>query len=124
MDNLAWNRFDKLTFEVPIQDIKASYDIYIAVRHITDMPYKDIDVYFDFTTPDGESRSRGLSIPIKDADGKNLGDGLGELWDVQELVWEGFKFNKPGNCTFEISSAMQQLNLIGVMEIGLIVKKQ
>lgn len=123
MDNLAWNRFNTVTFEVGIEDTGAAYDIYIAIRHITDMPYPEIDVYFFFSTPGGETRSRSITIPIKDKEGRNLGDGLGELWDVQYLAWEGFTFNEPGTCTFEISSAMSQLDLFGVLEVGLIVRK-
>jgi gliding motility-associated lipoprotein GldH len=123
MEHLAWNRFEPVTFDVPIESTNAEYDIFIAIRHITDIPYPDIDIYFYFTTPGGETRSREITIPIKDRDGKNLGDGLGELWDVQFLAWKGFSFNKPGTCKFEISSAMSHTNLIGVLEVGLIVKK-
>ena len=123
MENMAWNRFHTITFEVPIKDINTSYDVSIAIRHITDMPYQELDVYFYFITPDRETRSRIITIPIKDKEGNNLGDGLGELWDVQYPAWEGFIFNEPGACTFEVSSAMSQMDLIGVMEVGLIVKK-
>ena len=123
MDNLAWNRFNTVKFEVPIQDAGPAYDIYIAIRHHTDFPYPEIDVYFFFTTPGGETRSRTITIPIKDKDGNNLGEGMGALWDVQYPAWEGFSFNETGTCTFEISSAMSQLDLVGVMEVGLIVRK-
>jgi gliding motility-associated lipoprotein GldH len=123
MGNLAWNRFNTVTFDVNIKDTGPAYDIYIAIRHITDMPYPEIDVYFYFTTPGGETRSRKITIPVKDKDGNNLGDGLGELWDLQYLAWEEFKFDKPGICEFEVSSAMSQMDLIGILEVGLIVKK-
>jgi gliding motility-associated lipoprotein GldH len=123
MENLAWNRFNTITFDVPIEDTRSSYDISIALRHITDIPYSDISVYFYFTTPDGETRSRTINIRIKDKEGNNLGDGLGELWDIEELVWEGFRFNEAGTCKFEVSSAMSHMNLVGILEVGLIVKK-
>ena len=123
MDNLAWNRFNTVEFDVDIEDTAAEYDIYIAIRHHTDFPYRDIDVYFYFTTPGGETRSRSINIPIKDSEGNNLGDGLGELWDVQYLAWDGFTFEEPGTCQFEVSSAMSQTDLVGIIEVGLIVKK-
>ena len=123
MENLAWNRFNTVRFEVPIEDTGPAYDIYIAIRHITDIPYPSLDVYFYFETPEGETRSRKLNIPIKDKQGNNLGDGLGALWDVQYLAWEGFTFNETGTSTFEVSSAMSQMDLIGVLEVGLVVKK-
>ena len=123
MDNLAWNRFNTVTFEVPIEDAAPAYDIFIAIRHITDIPYAELDVYFFFETPGGETRSRKITIPIKDAQGRNLGEGMGNLWDVQHLAWEGFTFNEAGTCNFEVSSAMSQMDLIGVLEVGLILKK-
>lgn len=123
MENLAWNRFNTLTFEVPIKDTRSAYDIYITLRHITDIPYRDIEVFFYFTTPDGETRSRNIELRIKDREGNNLGDGLGELWDLQKLAWPGFRFREEGICTFEVSSAMSQMDLVGVLEVGLIVKK-
>jgi gliding motility-associated lipoprotein GldH len=123
MDNLAWNRFNTVSFEVPVEDTRATYDIYIAIRHITDIPYPELDVYFYFSTPDQETRSRSITIPIKDKEGKNLGDGMGALWDIQYPAWKGFQFNEAGICTFEISSAMSQTDVIGVLEVGLIVRK-
>jgi gliding motility-associated lipoprotein GldH len=123
MEHLAWNRFNTITFDVPIEDTGNGYDIFIAIRHITDIPYPDIDVYFYFSTPGGETRSRRINIPIKDKEGNNLGDGLGELWDVNYLAWKGFLFKEPGICKFEISSAMSQMDLVGVLEVGLIVRK-
>ena len=123
MENLAWNRFDTVAFNVPIKDTDHNYDIIITIRHITDIPYRKLEVYFDFTTPDGESRIRKIKIPIKDESGKNLGDGMGELWDLEVPAWQGFRFSKPGNCKFELTSAMSHLNLIGIIEVGLIVRK-
>ena len=123
MKNLAWNRFDTVYFDVPIKDIGTDYDMYLAIRHITDIPYNKLEVYFDFTTPGGETRIRKTKIPIKDDKGKNLGDGMGELWDVQVPVWQGFRFTTPGTCKFRVSSAMSHLNIIGIIEVGLVIRK-
>jgi gliding motility-associated lipoprotein GldH len=123
MENLAWNRFNTITFNVPIEDISPGYDILVAIRHITDIPYRDLEVNVYLTGPDGETRSRDITIRIKDNEGKNLGDGLGELWDIQSVAWRELKFSVPGTCKVEVSSGMSQLDLIGVMEVGLVVTK-
>lgn len=123
LENLAWNRFNTISFDIGIKDVGPSYDVYAAIRHITDIPYPDIDVSAYLLTPYGETRSRELTIALKDREGKNLGDGLGELWDVQALIWEGLEFREPGIYSIDLSSAMQQLDVIGVLEVGLVVKK-
>lgn len=120
---LVWNRFDMKNFEVEIEDISITYDFYIAIRHHTDIPYRKLDVYFTLYTPSGEMRTNKLEIPVKDKDGKLLGNGLGNLWDLNYLAFEGFVFTEPGICIFEVSSAMPQVDLGGIMQIGLIITK-
>jgi len=123
MDNLAWNRFNTINFDFNIKETAPAYDLYVAIRHITDIPYPEIDISAYLITPFGETRSRELTVRLKDREGNNLGDGLGELWDVEVLVWEGLDFKEPGNYKVEVSSAMQQLDVIGVLEVGLVVRK-
>ena len=61
--------------------------------------------------------------------GKWLGDGLGDIWDIQ-CQFKAIRFNKDGLYRFEIEQAMRygELakidNLPGVMEIGLRIEKQ
>lgn len=123
MENLAWNRFNVVTFDVPIENAGTEYDIFVAIRHITDVPYRKLDVGVYMTAPGGETRSRDLSIKLKDLDGNNLGDGMGDLWDIREPVWKGLKFGEPGTCKIEVNSGMSQLDAIGIMEVGLIVRE-
>ena len=123
MDNLVWNRFNELSFEVPIRDTSDSYDFYVAIRHHTDIPFPRIKINFYMSTPDGETRSLDKMIYLKDENGKLLGDGLGELWDVVVPIRKGFRFNVAGDCKVEVSSRMSNVDLPGVMEVGLIVRK-
>lgn len=121
--NLLWNRFDIKKFDVEIRDVSENYDFIIAIRHHTDMPYPYLDVYFTFYTPSGEMRTSNHRIRVRDENGKLLGDGLGELWDLHFTARKGFQFSEPGICSFEISSAMSQADLAGILQVGLIVKK-
>jgi gliding motility-associated lipoprotein GldH len=62
-------------------------------------------------------------ILLRDKDGKLLGNGMGDLWDIDHLIRDGFKFTEPGTCTVEISSTMSQADIPGVMQVGLVVMK-
>jgi gliding motility-associated lipoprotein GldH len=122
-DRITWNRFDVKTFKVDIKDISSKYAFYVALRHVTDVPFRFITINFTLYTPSGESRTFEQKILLKDKEDKLLGDGMGDLWDVVQLVRDNFEFTEPGICTVEISSTMPQANLPGVMQVGLIVKK-
>ena len=123
IERITWNRFDVKTFNVDIKDISATYDFYIAIRHHTEVPFKSITVSFTLYTPSGESRIMEHEINLRDREGKPLGDGLGDLWDLEYPAWPDFKFTEPGICRVEISSTMSQADLPGIMQVGLIVRK-
>lgn len=123
MDRLAWNRFNLVNFEVPIKDASAGYDFYVAIRHITEIPYSSLEISFAVDGPDGSETIRDIKIPIRDREGKLLGNGMGDLWDVEVLAKEGLRFSETGTCKVEVASRMQQADLLGIMEVGLVVKK-
>jgi gliding motility-associated lipoprotein GldH len=123
IERITWSRFDIKTFEVDIKDISPGYDFYIAIRHHTDVPFKFITVKFTLYTPSGEIRTIENKIQLKDDEGKLLGDGMGDLWDVVQLLRKDFHFTEPGMCKVEISSTMSKADLPGIMQVGLIVRK-
>lgn len=122
-ERITWNRFDIKTFTIDIKDVSAGYDFYIAIRHLTDVPFKYIAIKFVLYTPSGELRSLEQKIMLKDNEGKLLGEGMGDMWDLVHLVREDFQFTEPGLCKVEISSTMSQASLPGIMQVGLIVRK-
>jgi gliding motility-associated lipoprotein GldH len=122
-ERITWNRFDVKTFNIDIEDISATYDFYLAIRHITAFPLDYITIQFIINTPSGETRMLEQKIRLKDAEGNWLGDGMGDLWDFTQLVRGDFRFTQAGTCTIEISSTMSQADLPGIMQVGLIVRK-
>ena len=56
LPNYTWVRLDNLIFETEIKDADASYNIYIAIRHITQYPYKNLMITTIMKTPSGEER--------------------------------------------------------------------
>lgn len=123
IERITWNRFDVKTFDVDIQDVSATYDFYIAIRHHTDIPFPFLEIRFTMYTPSGEMRTMEQKIVLKDKEGKLQGNGLGELWDVLHLVRKDFQFTEKGICTIEVSSTMSKADLPGILQVGLIVKK-
>jgi gliding motility-associated lipoprotein GldH len=123
IERITWNRFDVKTFKVDIKDISAAYDFYIAIRHHTEVPLNALEVSFILYTPSGEMRISEHEIILRDKEGKLLGEGMGDLWDIEYPARMGFEFTEAGTCTVEISSAMSKADLPGIMQVGLIVRK-
>lgn len=123
MDNYSWNRFQVVEYDVPIEDISTGYDIILTIRHIEQIPHDKILVNFTFYTPSGEMRTMDHDIRLRSPEGKLLGDGMGDFWDLQVMMREDFRFNEEGTCKFEIHNRMPRVQTIGIVDVGLIVKK-
>ncbi|MCD4665750.1 MAG: gliding motility lipoprotein GldH [Bacteroidales bacterium] len=122
-ENLSWNRFNYLTFEVPIEETGGEYDILIAIRHLPEIPYKKINISLTINLPYGEMRTANHTLTMKDKEGKNLGNCLGDLCDITIPVRKGFKFAEPGIVKFDIENKYSKMEMPGIMEIGLIIRK-
>jgi gliding motility-associated lipoprotein GldH len=123
-ERITWNRFDVKTFNVDIKDISAKYDFYVAIRHHTDVPFHYINISFTIYTPSGEVRMMEHKIYLRDKEGRLLGDGMGDLWDVVYPARMGLELTEPGICKVEISSTMSQADLPGILQVGLVVRKE
>lgn len=122
MENVSWNRFDIQNFEVPVEKDDV-FDFYLAIRHHTDFPYKKVWVNVTFYKPDGSMRSRDFDFDLKDENGEWLGDGMGELWDIELPVHNEMTFNQSGTCRVRIENKNSKYETPGIIEVGLIVKK-
>ena len=56
-------------------------------------------------------------------EGNLLGDGMGDLWDVVSPLRKDFRFNQAGTAKIELHNYMTKLETLGIIEVGLIVKK-
>lgn len=123
LDDYTWKRFDNIVFEAEIEDNSASYDIYIAIRHITQYPFKNLMITTIMKTPSGEERYLEYDLKIRDDDGNPLGDGMGDLWDISIPLRKNFRFREAGTLVIEFENRMPRPTTPGIMEIGLIIEK-
>lgn len=123
-DNYTWQRFDKVKFEIPVEEDGFSGDIVFTVRHITQYPYPNLPIYIILNTPSGEERIIEKDIKLKDPDGKFKGSVAGDLWDFEEVLWPSFYFSETGVYTIEIENLIPKMGIAGLMDIGIYVKKR
>ncbi|MDY0344461.1 MAG: gliding motility lipoprotein GldH [Lentimicrobium sp.] len=123
-ENYTWSRFDKVRFDIPIEQAGTEADIIFMVRHITQYPYDNLPVSIILLTPSGEERILEKEIKIKDEKGDFIGDGAGDLWDVQETLWPKFYFTEAGTYTIEFENIIPRPGIPGLMDIGIKVIKR
>ncbi len=122
-ENYTWERFDKITFNIPIEEEGIIADINLSIRYLEQYPYVDLPMNIILSTPSGEERIIEKTVIMKDADGTFKGKVAGSYWDLEELLWDNFIFNKTGNYTVEIENLNPRPGIPALVDIGLIVKK-
>ena len=69
LDNMTWNRFNILFFDVPVKE-NEPLDFYLFIRHHTDFPYDKLYVNITFYSPGGDMRSNDYDFDLKDYQGE------------------------------------------------------
>jgi gliding motility-associated lipoprotein GldH len=123
-DNYDWNMDKVVSFDVAIEDTSATYNVYIPVRHTDNYPYDALLINVTYTSPNSEGHTKNYKLKFRDADGKFIGDGSGDIWDENPLIMEKAKFNEKGTYKFEIVNDMKTTPTQGIMELGLRIEKR
>jgi len=120
-DNITWDRFEILNFEVEVEKDQP-LDFEFLFRHHTLYLYDFIDVNITFYTPSGATLSRDYHFKLKDKDGNWKASGAGDLWDITFPIRSEMKFSKSGKCKIRLENKMTKINTPGVVEVGLLAK--
>lgn len=123
IENNRWKNSEAISFDVDIKDANIPYDVIVCVRHSTYYAFANLNLIVSMTTPQGENRVKPLTIFVRSSDGKFLGDGAGDLWDISAPAYEKLTFNSPGIYKFDITNTMPMYELPNILDVGLIVKK-
>ncbi len=120
-DNLNWKRFDNQKFEFTVENTEVEYDVFLSIRHIPEIPYKEIRINYTVRTPSGDMRSNDLIMDLYENDSK-LSDCLGDFCDFVYPIRQGISFSEVGKVRIEIENKYPKMDMPGIMEVGLIVK--
>jgi gliding motility-associated lipoprotein GldH len=122
MNNMIWNRFNIIEFEVPVHENDV-FDFKLFLRHHTDFPYDKLFVNITFYSPGGDIRSKDYTFDLKDYRGDWLANGMGELWDLEILIRKEMPFYENGICKVRIENKYPKFDTPDIIEVGLIVQK-
>jgi len=122
-EKFIWHKSEIVEFEVDIKDKDIEYDVFVAVRYITQFPLKHVKIGLAIESPHGEKRFKAHDLLIKNEDGSNKGDGLGDIWDVEVPVYKNKLFAVSGVHKFSIENRMHLIDMPGIMAMGIVLRK-
>ncbi len=112
-----------LVFDVPVSDTINKYNIYITVRNADSYDFNNLYLFIDINSPMKIKERDTMECILADANGKWLGEGLGDIWDNKILFKKNVKFQKPGVYEFALNQAMRVDSLSMIMDAGLSIEK-
>ena len=121
-DNI-WDMNKPLVFDVPVNDTLNKYNIFVTVRNADSYDFDNLYLFIDINSPMKLAERDTMECVLADANGKWLGDGLGDIWDNKILFKRNVKFRKPGIYEFTITQAMRVDSLPMIMDAGISIEK-
>jgi len=118
---LKWKRENVLKYTIDVKDNKPVYRLGIAFRYASHIPYSEMKVTLDMTSPSGKKMQYNYVVPLKDAKGNHLGEVLHEAADIEKIVEEKFVFVENGKYECTITETMDDTAVVGIQEVGLLL---
>ena len=119
----GWSKDSAYTFEVPIMDTLASYNIYVNIRNRGEYPYQNMWLFLHKLTPDSIQSTDSIECYLADNRGKWLGSGIGSVYEMPVLYQQNVRFKTAGTYKYKIVQGMRDDVLAGINDIGIRVEK-
>lgn len=121
--NRNWSYFNKMRYDVKIDDPSISYNLYLNLRVTGDYKYSNLFVLISQGRVNSKANSARYEFKLAKADGEWLGKGTGNLYSYQLPFEKSYKFPTKGVYHFEIEQNMRDNPLHEVSDVGLRVEK-
>jgi len=111
-------------FEFEINEPDKSYNLFLNIRNTAKYQYQNI--YLQYYLED--STGRLLSKELKNIQlfnsitGVPLGNGLGDLFDIEKVFLEDYSFENSGKYRLRVDQFMRQDSLPEILSVGLRVE--
>jgi len=128
IENNVWTLNQTPSFEYNHIDTISELNMLVNVRHSSSYPFSNLWIFVNTISPDGTIKKDTLECVLAEKNGKWIGNGLGDMWDIQ-CQFKTSRLKEYGWYTFKIEQAMRHGDLAkieelpGIMEIGLRIEK-
>jgi gliding motility-associated lipoprotein GldH len=118
-ENHSWYRYDKLVFNVPIEEINVPYDVFFFARHSIGYEFDNLDFAMIMNTPSGEERINQYNFTIKKKYGGFTGVCNKDSCEAIIAVKRGIFFSQKGTLKIEIENLVPRLEVQGLYGVGI-----
>lgn len=124
----TWERLGKdktIEFKnIAIEDTSTVYDVYVTLRHTPYINESKVKFLMKIVYPQGIVRESVHTIELRDKENKNwVGDAMGDMIDVEKRCRAFVSLPEKGNYTITLTNLGTYSQTIGLMDMGIIVKK-
>lgn len=119
-DDLEWLKGDIKSFTFNNTDDTSKVTVFFAFRYAEGYPFPNALVKIIEQTPQGK-QTLPLDFLVRNNDGSYIGDGSGDIWDIEVPLHENITLEK-GTYTYNIENVMPVEKVPMIMEVGIIIK--
>ena len=118
----GWSKDSLFTFDVPIKDTAATYNIFVNVRNTGEYPYQNLWLFLSKTNPAKIQTKDSIECYLADQRGKWLGSGIGSIMEMPIIYQQNVRFKTIGTYHYKIVHGMRDSILRGINDIGMRVE--
>lgn len=128
IENNIWSSEYLPNFQVEITDTSTVMNVFINIRHNAHYPFSNLWLFVKTIDSEGHLQLDTLECMLAAKDGKWLGSGLGNIWDIQ-IPLKKVVFKRSGEYEFQLEQAMRYgakariEELTDIMSVGLRIEK-
>ncbi|MFN5334851.1 MAG: gliding motility lipoprotein GldH [Bacteroidota bacterium] len=119
-----WSYTLQPEFGFEISDTVSSHNIFIVLRHTDAYAYKNIWLNVSTLQPgDSTFQTERFEFKLQQADGKWLGTGYGDIWEIRYPLLRNIQFKKKGTYKIRLHQIMRDDPLQHIMNAGIRIEK-
>lgn len=121
-----WDKNTALLFSYKNTQSIEKANIIAKIRYSSAYNYNGLPLQLQTTIPHNPIvQTHQIYIPIFDTlTGNNLGEGMGDTWDLKYPIFENVTMTDTGTYTFKIEQQTPLQNLPFVVDVGLKIEKK
>lgn len=118
----SYNFQPEFTFD--IADTLSLHNIFIVIRHTDAYAYNNIWLNVSTLQPGNSNYdTERFEFSLQEADGKWLGTGYGDIWEVRHPLLQNIQFKKKGSYKIRLHQIMRDDPLHHIMNAGIRIEK-
>ncbi len=116
-----WNQDSILRFDMTVPDSTKIYNLFLDVRNEGRYPYSNLWLFVKIIPPKGKVVNDTIELSLATPEGKWLGYGLGDLYDMKYAYKQATFFPSAGYYRFEVRQGMRTEDgiLRGIHDFGI-----